>query len=123
MSIDFKHLFIAGLLLSSTGCMDPCGNHILNDMLSPDNSNRAIVFERDCGAATDFSTQVSILSANERLPREAGNVFIADSDHAAITTMEVRVRWNSRERIVISLSSSCTGLQEGNFSEGGINFL
>ncbi len=103
MSIhSWKHGAIAALLLSSTSCLDPCGNLIRAETRSPDNGKRAVVFERDCGATTDFSTRVSILGAKERLPSAAGNVFIADSNHGVVATMVVRVRWNTPERIVIS---------------------
>jgi len=42
---------------------------------------KAVIFQRDCGATTGFSTQVSIFSTNRALPNESGNVFVADTDH------------------------------------------
>src|SRR5688572_11020252 len=58
-----------------------CRNEVLAELPAPDNRNRAVVFQRDCGATTGFSTQVSVLRGSRRLPNEGGNVFVADSDH------------------------------------------
>ena len=57
-----------------------CKNEILQDVPSPDGRRHAIVFQRDCGATTDFSTQVSVLTKN-RTATDGGNVFVVDSDH------------------------------------------
>jgi hypothetical protein len=40
------------------------------------------MFQRDCGATTGFSTQISILKPGE-LPAGGGNAFRADDDHGA----------------------------------------
>jgi hypothetical protein len=75
-----------------------CGNQILSESFSPDRTYRVVVFQRDCGATTGFSTQVSILKAMETLPNESGNLFIANTDHgkAPIGTgggPEVTISW------------------------------
>jgi hypothetical protein len=57
-----------------------CKNVILQDAASPDGRRHAIVFQRDCGATTDFSTQVSVLT-KDRTASDGGNVFVVDSDH------------------------------------------
>ena len=58
-----------------------CGNEILSITDLIDHEARAIVFQRDCGATTGFSTQVSILRLGEELPNEVGNTFIADRNN------------------------------------------
>jgi hypothetical protein len=45
--------------------------------MSPDGNGMAVLFDRDCGATTGFSTQVSLVGADER-PDGSGNVFVAD---------------------------------------------
>jgi hypothetical protein len=57
-----------------------CGNDLLATMSSPSGGRQLVIFQRDCGATTGFSTQASLLPAGEPL-REGGNVFIADTDH------------------------------------------
>ncbi|HEX8850515.1 MAG TPA: hypothetical protein VF761_13370 [Gemmatimonadaceae bacterium] len=70
-------------LSSSLACSDAdCRNTILRDLPSPDGRRHAVVFTRDCGATTGFSTQVSILPGT-REPSGGGNVFTSDTDHDA----------------------------------------
>lgn len=65
---------------------------------------RAVLFSRDCGATTGFSTQLSILLINESLPGTSGNVFIEDGNHGA-SEYWAKVRWDSPKRIVVSYPS------------------
>ena len=74
-----------------------CGNKVLTDVASPDMHNHAVVFERDCGATTGFSTQVSILPAGRAIS-DGGNVLIVDDDRGRAATglgrgPSVAVRW------------------------------
>jgi hypothetical protein len=48
---------------------------------SPDGSRKVVVFLRDCGAATGYSTQLSVLFTNESLPNESGNILILDGQY------------------------------------------
>jgi hypothetical protein len=57
-----------------------CGNDMLATIPSPSGGRKLVIFQRDCGATTGFSTQASLLPAHDRL-RGSGNVFIADTDH------------------------------------------
>ena len=69
--------------LSTIACFDfgdMCGNHIDNEVVSPNGKTKAVVFQRSCGATTGFSTQISVLPSNKTLPKEAGNVFYADDN-------------------------------------------
>lgn len=38
------------------------------------------MFQRDCGATTDFSTQISVLEPGGKAS-DGGNIFRADTDH------------------------------------------
>jgi hypothetical protein len=67
-------------LLTCTGCSDACHNTVASRSLSPDGAFEAVPFQRDCGATTGFSTQISILSPKDQ-PAGGGNAFIADDDH------------------------------------------
>ena len=66
---------LATLLVS--GCADLCGNKVIREAASPDSDLKAVVFERDCGATTAFSTQISILDAGDELSGSA-NTFVID---------------------------------------------
>jgi hypothetical protein len=64
------------------GCSDLCANAEVTRVPSPDGTRDAVVFQRDCGASTGFTTQISILGKGEQ-PGGAGNVFRADDNHGA----------------------------------------
>jgi hypothetical protein len=77
-------LILASTLLLITACRDDsCGNTVLQDVPSPDGRWHAVVFARNCGATTGFSTQVSLLNGS-RTATGSGNVFVADSDHGKV---------------------------------------
>jgi hypothetical protein len=58
-----------------------CGNQIINSTALPEVNKKVVVFQRDCGATTGFSTQITILEIGEELKNEPGNIFTADTDH------------------------------------------
>jgi hypothetical protein len=81
-----------GLLIVAaccSACVDPCGNEVISEEYSPHREVRAVVFQRDCGATTGFSTQVSVLAANQPFltkrswlqSTKPGNVFVSDINH------------------------------------------
>jgi hypothetical protein len=83
----FWDFIVLGFLVL-TGSLTLCANDIVQEALSPDGTRRAVVFQRDCGATTWFSTQVAIVGASNDLPDRPGNVFVAD-DHPDTTRTEV----------------------------------
>jgi hypothetical protein len=65
------------------------------------------VFARDCGALTDFSTQISILSSTAALPSGRGNVLIAADENHAVPlgskgAMVIKVNWDSNTSLSVS---------------------
>lgn len=71
---------VASLLMSSLS-LDMCENEVIKEVVSPDGKRKVLLFQRDCGATTDFSTQASVLSVRASLPNDGGNVFSADTNH------------------------------------------
>jgi hypothetical protein len=71
--------FAGALLLGSGGCtlQMECTNAILSDAPAPDGRHRIVTFDRNCGATTAISTQVSVLAPGESL-EGSGNVFSID---------------------------------------------
>lgn len=67
---------------------DMCGNKILNTVALNEGRLKAVIFQRDCGATTGFSTQVSLIQTNESLPNKGGNVFVADTNHGSAPSGE-----------------------------------
>jgi hypothetical protein len=96
-------IFFLSIILVCTGCLfeGMCGNEISKEVVNPSGLHRLVRFNRDCGATTSGSSQVSILSANRSLPDEAGNIFVADrcslemkwvNDHEVLIRYEVPVQ-------------------------------
>jgi hypothetical protein len=54
-----------------------CANVPTATLASPGGRLKGVSFSRNCGATTDFSQQLSVLPASARLPKDAGNAFIA----------------------------------------------
>ena len=97
---------IIGLVaILMSGCDDDlCRNQITREFGSPGGTDRAVVFERDCGATTNFSTQVSIMPTRNKLANKPGNIFAADGDvpldsHGA---MSVVVVWKNEHQVEVT---------------------
>ncbi|EJE53900.1 hypothetical protein PMI14_01201 [Acidovorax sp. CF316] len=100
-------LIAAGVYALSLLFTDLCGNTVVAEAVSPDQRLKAVVFQRDCGAATGFSTQVSVIGAQDALPNASGSVFSADSNRGAVPASAaggpvVQVRWVSGSALVIT---------------------
>jgi len=88
-----------------------CANDVLAELPSPDGKNKAVVFQRDCGATTDFSTQVSVLRSGQALGGDSANVFIGDTNHGAAPSgpgggPSLRVHWVGPDALVVSHHSA-----------------
>jgi len=96
-ALVWKSIGILALVISLSGCLgDLCGNEIVSDTPEQAGRVRAIVFVRDCGATTGFSTQVSILDEKQSVPNEPGNTFVAHD------RLSVSVRWTAPDRLVVT---------------------
>ena len=81
-----------------------CVNEPIAEVASPDSGAKLVVFQRDCGATTGFSTQASLLKPGMRLPSGGGNLFVADTDRGAAPSgpgggPELRARWDGPKRL------------------------
>lgn len=94
----------------------PCANEVMQEAVAPDGTRRAVVFQRDCGATTWFSSQVAIVWGPNELPDEPGNVFIAD-DHPKTT--ETEVRWLDSVTLLVT-SKALDGAHKAERHVGGV---
>ncbi|WP_234086448.1 hypothetical protein [Azonexus sp. R2A61] len=80
-----------------------CATTVFDQIPSPSNKLKAVIFQVDCGASTDFNTHVAIVKTSfdtantQDLPK---SFFAADSNHgrapAGLTRgPDVRVKWAS----------------------------
>lgn len=98
---------VASVLAVASACSEMCGNEKLAEYPSPDRRWKIVVFQRDCGATTDFSTQASLLRGEQELGNEGGNLFVADTDHGAAPSgpgggPDLQVRWEASGGVVIT---------------------
>ena len=108
-------ILFTSVLMVNCGRLDPCGNDVVARIPSPSGSQQVIVFERNCGATTGFSTQVSVLPRGEDLREqpsfwtatEQGNALIVDGDHGTAPPgpgggPKVDVTWNADHEVVLT---------------------
>ena len=91
--------------LTIGACSDACDNHVVKRVSAPGGAKEAVLFQRDCGATTGFSTQISIVPVGET-PTGKGDAFVADDDHGAAVTGEwggpwAEATWISADRVLI----------------------
>ena len=99
--------FVIATVGFAAGCLDltgDCTNEVLAEVVSPDSTSRAVVFNRECGATTGSTTQVSIMPVGAALPDSSGNVFIADDDHGRAPSAShggprVDLRWATSDTL------------------------
>src|SRR5438094_9693848 len=90
-------LLLVSFILMGYSCVSlfDCGNELTSEIKSPDGKFKAVVFRRSCGATTGYSTQVSIIAANQKLPAEAGNVA------SALHEVKLTIRWLSSNQLQV----------------------
>lgn len=72
-----------------------CANRVVERVRSPDGRYDLVIFARNCGATTAYSTQVSVLPAAMQLPDRAGNAFRLAAD------VPVRAEWESGAQAIV----------------------
>lgn len=90
-------MFVLGILALG-GCSNGCGNRVISRADAPDGLHTAVMFQRDCGATTGFSTQISVLKAGAE-PSDGGNAFRADTDHGAAASGDWGGPWSEMKWI------------------------
>jgi hypothetical protein len=117
-------VLLPAITLLLFGC-DMCGNDVVMETKSPNGKLKAVIFERNCGATTGFSTQVSVIPSNSDLPSERGNVFSADDNHHTVDvggkgTMDVKLIWESDNSLRIIYPKNARVFQRS-ASETGVS--
>ena len=93
------------LTLPLGGQASACNNVEIARAASPSGKLTAVMFNRDCGATTGFSTQISIVAGEEEASG-IGNIFRADTDHGKAQTGHwggplVEIKWLAPDRLTI----------------------
>lgn len=83
-------------LLGYQAFSDMCANEVTAYKTSPDGQWKVVLFERNCGATTGYSTQISLLEATDSLANESGNVFVAEGQ-----PITYALAWESNSTVVV----------------------
>lgn len=51
-----------------------CENSLRQEIYSPDHTHKLLIFDQNCGATTAYTREVSLLSSQESLKNERGNI-------------------------------------------------
>lgn len=86
-----------------------CAQTIIEQVPSPSGKLKAIVFQIDCGATTDFNSHVSIVRSNAAVSSKSElpkSFFVIDTNHGQAPEgkehgPEVRLKWLSDEHLDI----------------------
>ena len=100
---------LAAGLIALSACSDGCTNSPISRADAPDGLHGAVMFQRDCGATTGFSTQISVLKQGNE-PSGDGNTFRADDDHGAAAAGNwggpwAEIRWLAPNHLLIRYAS------------------
>jgi hypothetical protein len=85
-----------------------CGTSDVSEFMSPDGKHKLLVYNADCGATTDFSFNVSLLGAKEKLPRGGGNTLFYRNHTFPDTRPERRnfdVHWLNANEVQVRVSA------------------
>ena len=104
-----------------------CGNKKYLEIYSPNKEQKAVVFEYDCGATTDFATHISILDGDEILEKkDSGNLFIADSNHGEANMngeiIDIKVNWKNNNTLIIDYDKRAR-IFKNKPSKSGVNII
>jgi hypothetical protein len=122
---------VAAFHLFDRGCdLGLCASRIEAESPSPDHRMRAVVFERDCGATTAATANVSILPMGRGLPARNGNIFVAvgSDDHstgsdAGLSGTGLDAHWTSNKQlIVVYRSAARLALARARYEEVEISY-
>lgn len=91
-------IFIGGRYVLTLLFGGMCGNEIIQVVPSPSGDKVAYLFNRDCGATTGVSFQLSIMDKGDELPNKTGNTFVSDG--------EFTIEWVNRKNLNVTYRKS-----------------
>ena len=101
-------IFIGIILNNIFGVDKMCGSNLVESKLSPNGKLKVLVFSVNCGAISDFATQISIVESDYKLrDNDVGNILSADSDHGIAKMnesreiIELKTKWLNNQAIEI----------------------
>ena len=96
-------LGVAGLAGCDGDLFGDCADTVKAEAPSPGGGYVATVFERDCGATTDFSTHVSIREADEPFDSSTKTRVLIVAGQT-----EVDIEWSTEKKLSVTFSPAET---------------
>lgn len=87
-----------GLLFIFVVVGSGCGSYVVQVVPSPDEQEKIVVYQRDCGATTGFRTHIALLDSSATIGSQTGNIFQADGHP---DWFSFKVAWEDNENILI----------------------
>lgn len=117
-----RTLPILVMSLALGACDDACTDEVITRLASPNGKREAVMFQRDCGATSGYSTQISILDAGQA-PVGGGNTFRADDDHGAAKVGDwggswAEIKWLASDRLLIRYADKSRIFEQDNAVAG-----
>jgi uncharacterized Zn-binding protein involved in type VI secretion len=101
-----------GIFVVFNGCEVGCGNEVISSIESPRGGRIAVIFNRNCGATTDFNTQISVLTKGDAFSSEGGNTFIAAG------SLALSIQWTSESELMIKGHQGARIFKQENLTNG-----
>jgi hypothetical protein len=126
--------FFGTLIVTFAGCVallihlfaDMCATTVVDQVASPNGKLKAVLFQIDCGATTDFNSHVTIVPSNvdtsqkDSLPE---SFFAADGNHGRAPAgngggPEIRLHWQAEDRLELQHHNFVRLIRSETQSEG-----
>lgn len=113
---------LVSMLALTGGCADLCSNEVIGRVDAPGGRKSAVLFNRDCGATTDFSSHVSILALGAK-PEGGGNLLRADAGGRALKLGAwggpwTELRWLAPDHLLIRHAAGMRVFRQGDQVDG-----
>ena len=82
---------------------DACGTSSSEEFGSPDGKYKIAVYAFDCGATTDFSLVVSLLRADDHVPKHRTARVLYSHYHQGPTPSNVQVFWRDSNEVLVKV--------------------
>ncbi|MFC7625445.1 hypothetical protein [Microlunatus sp. GCM10028923] len=95
-------------VLGAAGCStgpDLCERTEVKRVAAPEGDRAAVVFVKNCGATTGYSTHVSVVAPDQAVGDD-NEIFSADGDDGVVplgpdNALALRVTWSAADRLMI----------------------
>jgi hypothetical protein len=115
-------LAVLPLSLGLGACSDICSNTEVARSTSPDGRFDAVLFQRDCGATTGFSSQISLVAAGENID-SSSPLYRADDDHGAAQVGAwggpwTEAKWIAADKLLVRYAERSRIFEQDEYSDG-----